>query len=141
MSARGHIIIIEDDHDDKDMLVEIIEEITAKHKIIWFDTCDKAYNYLCHTQDPIFIIFSDINLPKKNGLELKEEIDKNPELKIKSIPFVFYSTSASDKDVTAAYKHLNIQGFFEKENDYNAIKCNIKTIIDYWSISKRPQYY
>jgi len=140
MSKSGHILIIEDDEDDKDMLVEIIEQLTVRNKIIWFDTCDKAYEFLRETRDPIFIIFSDINLPKKTGLELKQDIDKDPELKRKSIPFIFYSTSASDKDINEAYSDLSVQGFFEKENDYNTIRCNIKTILDYWSISKKPRY-
>lgn len=138
MCKKGPIVIIEDDEDDKDMLVEVIEQLNIKNKILWFDNCEAAYNFLSNTTEPIFIIFSDINLPRKTGIELKYDIDRDPVLKRKSIPFVFYSTSASNNDVNEAYASLNVQGFFKKENDYKTIKDNIKTILNYWSISKYP---
>jgi len=138
MSKFGPIVLIEDDEDDKDMLVEIMRELNVKNKILWFDNCEDAYNFLRDNTEPIFIIFSDINLPKKSGIELKYDIDQDPALKKKSIPFVFYSTCASSEDVDEAYSNLSVQGFFKKENDYNEIKTNIKTILDYWSISRKP---
>jgi len=45
-------------------------------------------------------------------MELKYEIEHEPALKFKSIPFIFYSTSAAEREVDEAFRNLNIQGFF-----------------------------
>jgi CheY-like chemotaxis protein len=137
--TKGIIVLIEDDHDDKDMLIEIIEDLNVKNKIVWFDNCDDAYHCISKTNESIYIIFSDINLPKRTGLELKSDIDRDPLLRKKSIPFVFYSTSAAMGDVNEAYENLNVQGFFKKGNDYNQVKSDIKTILDYWAIARKPE--
>lgn len=137
--TKGIIVLIEDDHDDKDMLIEIIEDLNVKNKIVWFDNCDDAYHFISKTNESIYIIFSDINLPKRTGLELKSDIDRDPLLRKKSIPFVFYSTSAAMGDVNEAYENLNVQGFFKKGNDYNQVKSEIKTILDYWAIARKPE--
>jgi len=141
MPKPGHIIIIEDDQDDTEILTEIMSQLNVENKIICFDNCDEAFAYLRKSKDSIFFIISDINLPKKTGLELKHDIDKDPVLRKKSIPFILYSTAAIAKDVDDAYANLNIQGFFKKECDYNLIKKNIKIILDYWSVCLKPGLY
>ena len=137
--SKGLIIIIEDDHDDKDVLVEVIGQLGFKNKIIWFDTCDAAYKFLSDSMESIFIIFSDINLPKRTGLELKHDLEQDPVLKRKSIPFIFYSTCADGGHVDDAYSNLHVHGFFKKENNYDDMKRNVKTILDYWTISRKPE--
>ena len=138
MPKQGYIVLIEDDQDDKELLIEIIRQIDGKHEVLWFDNCDAALTFLRETPEPVFIIFSDINLPRKTGIELKYEIDREPALQFKSIPFIFYSTSTTEREVDEAFSNLNIQGFFKKENSYCAIKSTIEVILQYWSLSKRP---
>jgi CheY-like chemotaxis protein len=77
-------------------------------------------------------------MPGINGLEFKRQIDADPVLRKKSIPFIFYSTAALQKDVNEAYTELTIQGFFIKGNDYNKTKALIRTIIDYWKNCIHP---
>jgi CheY-like chemotaxis protein len=45
-----------------------------------------------------FVIISDINLPESSGMECKQQIDNDENLRLKSIPFVFLSTSISKKN-------------------------------------------
>lgn len=138
MSKSGPILIIEDDSDDKEILENIVRELNYKNTIVWCDTTEDAFEYLCNTTQPVFIIFCDINLPGKNGLEFKKDVDANPELRKKSIPFIFYSTSASQQSVNEAYTQMTVQGFFKKGIDYKAIKSNIKLILDYWCACIHP---
>lgn len=138
MSKSGPILIIEDDSDDKEILENIVRELSYKNTIVWCDTTEDAFEYLCNTTQPVFIIFCDINLPGKNGLEFKKDVDANPELRKKSIPFIFYSTSASQQSVNEAYTQMTVQGFFKKGIDYKAIKSNIKLILDYWCACIHP---
>lgn len=132
------IVLIEDDADDKDILQEVLSELNLPYAIVWFKNCLDAWKYLLSSPDQPFIILCDINLPLQNGIEFKRQIDGNPELRKKSIPFVFYSTSASQKLVNEAYTQLTVQGFFKKEYDFEAIKNQMKIIMAYWAICKHP---
>ncbi len=73
-----------------------------------------------------------------NGLELKRKIDKDPKLREKSIPFIFYSTAANKDAVDEAYTELTIQGFFIKGTDYQKTKSLIQVIIEYWKNCVHP---
>jgi len=138
MSKSGPILIIEDDREDKEILEDIITELGVKNKLVWLENTTEAFNFLSTASESMFIIFCDINLPGKNGLELKMSIDASPTLRKKSIPFIFYSTSAHQEDVNMAYSKMTIQGFFQKGSNYEDMKKLIKLILDYWSACKHP---
>lgn len=141
MSKSGTIVIVEDDIDDKFFLESIIRELNIPNEIRWFDNTDDALAFLAFTVSPIFIIFSDINIPGKNGLEFKRQIDGDFKLRKKSIPFIFYSTSAYQRDVNEAYLHMTIQGFFKKGTEYDQTKKMIKTIFEYWQLCQHPNTF
>ncbi len=61
-------------------------------------------------------------------------------LRKKSIPFVFYSTSARKESVVKAYDMM-VQGFFEKPQSLIEIKTTIKLIMDYWKLCKHPKSF
>jgi response regulator RpfG family c-di-GMP phosphodiesterase len=134
----GPIIIIEDDPDDKDIMEAVIKDLQIGNRIIWFNNCPEAWDYLKTTSDQPFIIFSDINLPKENGIEFKKRIDEDAYLRKKSIPFIFYSTSADQETVNTAYTKMTVQGFFQKSGNYDEITKNISLIIDYWKACRHP---
>jgi response regulator RpfG family c-di-GMP phosphodiesterase len=79
-----------------------------------------------------------VNLPKQNGIEFKRQIDEDPQLRAKSIPFVFLSTSIDRKAVNVAYKELTVQGFFQKPNSFNELTAVIKLLMDYWKLCRHP---
>jgi len=139
MNKGGPIIIIEDDLDDQDILTDVFKELDYKNEIIFFDDGEKALAYLTVTEVEPFIIFSDINMPKLSGMELREKIHQNEDLRLKSIPYLFFSTSAEQKYVVDAYSK-SIQGFFVKPSDYNEIRETIKIIVNYWSTCVSPNY-
>ena len=139
MNKGGPIIIIEDDLDDQDILTEIFQELNYKNEIIFFKEGEKALEYLTGTTIEPFIIFSDINMPRLNGMELRAKVHENEDLRIKSIPYLFFSTSAEQQHVIDAYSK-SIQGFFVKPKAYSEIKETIKTIVEYWQKCVSPNY-
>lgn len=139
MNKGGPIIIIEDDLDDQDILTEIFQELNYKNEIIFFKEGEKALEYLTDTTIEPFIIFSDINMPRLNGMELRAKVHDNEDLRIKSIPYLFFSTSAEQQHVIDAYSK-SIQGFFVKPKNYAEIKETIKTIVEYWQKCVSPNY-
>jgi len=139
MNKGGPIIIIEDDLDDQDILTEIFQELNYRNEVIFFKEGEKALEFLTDTTIEPFIIFSDINMPKLNGMELRAKVHENEDLRIKSIPYLFFSTSAEQQHVIDAYSK-SIQGFFVKPKNYAEIKETIKTIVEYWQKCVSPNY-
>ncbi|MEO6177343.1 MAG: response regulator [Flavobacterium circumlabens] len=138
MIKNGTILIVEDDEDDKEILEDVIISLGNTNKIVWKLNGAEALSFLCSSDEKMLIIFCDINMPIMNGLELKRLIDADPVLRKKSIPFIFYSTAASQQAIEEAYTTLSIQGFFKKENDYQKTKSIVNVVIEYWKNCVHP---
>ena len=139
MNKDGPIIIIEDDKDDQDMLKDVFEELGNQNKVIFFSDGEQALEYLCAKTVEPFIIFSDINMPKLSGMELREKIHENEDLRIKSIPYLFFTTSADQQHVIDAYSK-SVQGFFVKPSSYPELREIIRSIVAYWNKCESPNY-
>ncbi len=139
MNKTGPIVFIEDDIDDQALLIEVFEEINIKNDLVFFKDGEDALQYLIKTEIKPFIIFSDINLPKLNGMELRAKVHENEDLRLKSIPYLFFSTSAEQRYIIDAYSK-SIQGFFVKPRTYIDLKNTIQTIISYWLKCESPNY-
>ncbi len=138
MSKVGPVIIIDDDRDDQEILVEAFRDIALPNELKFFENTDKAFDYLMVTSDRPFIIISDVNLPKENGIAFKQRIDDNPYLRQKSIPFVFLTTYVERRAVDKAYKELSIQGYFQKRDKYEELKKQLALITEYWAVCRHP---
>lgn len=139
MNRGGPIIIIEDDLDDQNIFQEAFAALNYGNEIIFFSDGYKALDYLTENEIEPFIIFSDINMPRLSGMELREKIHQNEALRLKSIPFLFFSTSAEQKHVVDAYSK-SAQGFFIKPQTFADIKEILKIILDYWLKCVSPNY-
>lgn len=139
MNKTGPIIFIEDDLDDQEILSEIFIELNYKNELIFFTDGFEALDYLTKTEIEPFLVISDINMPKLNGMELREKVLNNEDLRLKSIPYLFFSTSAEQKNVIDAYSR-SIQGFFIKPGNYDKLKNMIVKIVNYWQECESPNY-
>ena len=139
MIKKGPIIFIEDDIDDQYLLKAVFKKLKYDYELVFFTEGEKALEYLIATKIKPFIIFSDINMPKLSGLELRAKVRENKELEIKSIPYLFFTTSAEQKHVINAYSE-SVQGFFVKPKSFEEITDVLKTIIEYWEKCVAPDY-
>lgn len=136
-SKTAPIVIVEDDLDDQHLITQIFKRLGVQSELLFFDNGREALHYLETTSRETFMIISDINMPVMNGLELREKINKNEEVKRRSIPFIFLSTAARPADIIAAYD-MTVQGFFLKEADFASMEEAIKIIVMYWQKCKHP---
>ncbi len=139
MNKNGPIILIEDDADDQVILSDVFKTLNYKNEIIFFSDGEKALSYLSETNIEPFIIFSDINMPILTGIELRAKVHENEDLRLKSIPYLFFTTSAEQKHVVEAYSK-SIQGFFVKPLSFQELKDTIKCIVEYWQKCVSPNY-
>ena len=138
MARNGPIVIVEDDLDDQEIINDVLQEIGIVNKLIYFTNCPEAFTYLKTSTEQQFLILSDINLPGVNGLEFKKQIDNDQELRQKSIPFVFFSTSTDKRIVTEAFTKMTVQGFFQKCNTIPDLKKTLSSIMEYWKLCYHP---
>lgn len=134
----GPIILIEDDRDDKEVFQDILTELHIANPIVWFQNGDDAFSFLQSTTEQPFIIFCDLNIPGLSGIDYKRKIDEDKELRKKSIPFVFLSTTVDQRTVNEAYTQMIVQGFFKKKNSFSELKETIKLIVNYWEECRHP---
>lgn len=129
-NLRGPILLVEDDEVDQEIFSEALNQLDLRNRLVIKNNGEEALEYLVNEETP-FIIFSDINMPRMNGLELLRKIEENEQLKKKSIPFIFLSSSSSEEQIYQAYMLL-CQGYFEKPSNYGGYRDIIRCAIEYW---------
>jgi chemotaxis family two-component system response regulator Rcp1 len=88
----------------------------------------KREGALSHAPRPSLILL-DLNLPKKDGRAVLEEIKNSPDLK--SIPIVILTTSLSDEDVLRSYQ-LHANCYITKPVDLDGFLKVVKSIDNFW---------
>lgn len=137
MYKNGPIIIIEDDHEDQEIFSEVLNELNFPNEIMFFSDGEKALDYLISSEVKPFLILSDINMPKLDGFELRDKVQNNEQLRLRCIPYLFFTTAASQDAVINAYSK-SIQGFFVKPLTYTDLKRVLKNIVLYWQDCHSP---
>lgn len=140
MNKNGDIIIIEDDEDDQFLMEEVFNTLKYPNKRVYFLDGLAALEYLHSSDTSPFLILSDINMPKLNGFELRNKLHTDSELKLKCIPYLFFSTAISQKMVIDAYS-TSAQGFFVKQTSFDSLLDTIKVIIEYWKKCAAPNNF
>ncbi|MFD1142038.1 response regulator [Larkinella insperata] len=136
-NIKSPIIYIEDDEDDQLLIQSASKDLKLTHEILFFSRGDQALAYLQTTPDKPLLVLCDVNLPGMSGLELRQLIDADMELRQKAIPFIFFSTEASDAQINQAY-NSPIQGFFIKTSGYEALKSQLELVVRYWQTCAHP---
>lgn len=140
MTKKGPIVIIEDDPDDQEILGDVFKKLNYINEIVFFSDGEEAFKYISEPAIFPFLILSDMNMPKLSGMQLRDKIQANEELRMKSIPFIFFTTTANKNFVAEAY-YKSVQGFFQKPNTLEDLERTIKLVIDYWKEGISPNKY
>lgn len=122
-----HIILADDDEDDRDFFSEAFSEIKIKTKLNLFNDGEQLMNYLLNPDSLLpHILFLDLNMPIKSGIECLHEIKQEEHLK--DIAIAIYSTSASDEDIEETFvSGANI--YIKKPNDFGTLKKVLSDVV------------
>ncbi|MBD3338118.1 MAG: response regulator [Candidatus Lokiarchaeota archaeon] len=139
---RIEILLVEDNPPDIDLTREALKEFKMLNNLYVAEDGEEAMNFLGKRGDfkdvpcPDLILL-DLNLPKKHGLEVLEEI-KNDEC-LKKIPVVILTTSEAEEDILKTYQ-LHANCYITKPIDMHQFIKVVKTFGDFWfSIVKLPK--
>ena len=75
------------------------------------------------------LVLLDLNMPKKDGREVLEEIKNDPNLR--RIPIVVLTTSNAEADILKSYD-LHVNCYMQKPVDYNEFVRMLRLIEDFW---------
>ena len=137
MAKNGPLILVEDDVEDQLLIRESLESFDPNRELRIFNNGEEVLAYLMETTEKPFLIICDINMPRMDGLTVRKKINDTEFLRKKSIPFIFFSTTASSEAVTTAYE-LTVQGFFVKPSSFTELTAIMHQLVEYWKICKHP---
>jgi CheY-like chemotaxis protein len=131
------ILIVEDDEDDYFLITNSMQNSEFDCDVRWVKDGEEAMNYLLRQnewQDPLkspipSLILLDINMPKKNGLEVLQEMKKNPALK--NLFTVIFTSSKNKDNILSAYS-LGANSYIQKPSQIEKFKTGIQMILEYW---------
>ena len=82
------------------------------------------------------LVLLDLNLPRKNGREVLEEMKEDPDLK--RIPVVVLTTSKSEQDILKSY-NLHANCYITKPVDFEQFSSVVRAVEDFWfTVVKLP---
>ncbi|GAB3920151.1 response regulator [Larkinella terrae] len=138
--TNGPLVYIDDDEDNHFIFERIINELNLTNQLRLFQEGEEFLSYLQATREKPLLILCDLNMGGMSGLELKHRIDTDEFLRMKAIPFIFYTALASPQQVTEAYK-ATIQGFHLRPTTFTETKEQINLIVRYWQNCLHPNSF
>ncbi|SHJ11802.1 response regulator [Aquimarina spongiae] len=124
---RLQVVLVDDDEDDRMFFKDAIEEVDLKTNLSLFGNGQEFLDYiLLPGQSLPHLVFLDLNMPIKNGVECLEELREYE--RFKDLSIAIYSTSSSDEDIEDTFvKGANV--YINKPNDFNQLKSVIKRVL------------
>lgn len=129
-----HILLVEDSPTDVMMTREALDYYKVLNPLHVVEDGVEAMHYLKRkgkysaAPRPGLIIL-DLNLPRKSGRELLQDVKTDPELM--NIPVVVLTTSKSEEDVVKAYG-LHANCYITKPVDFTRFVDIVRSISEFW---------
>jgi CheY-like chemotaxis protein len=133
------ILLVEDNEDDILLEQEAIADAKLVNLMFVVRDGEQAMAYLRrqgeyqNAQMPGLVLL-DINMPKKNGFEVLNELKADPALM--HIPVVMLTTSDSEADIVKSYAK-GACSFITKPMDFDKFREVMKQFALYWALVSR----
>ena len=135
------ILLVEDDPGDVLMTREAFEHHKIRNALHVVSDGVEALEFLRHegsfAEAPRpGLILLDLNLPRKDGREVLDEIKRDPRLC--TIPVVVLTTSEAEEDILRSYE-LHANAYVTKPVDFEKFVEVVRKIDDFWvTVVKLP---
>lgn len=122
-----HILLVDDDKDDCDIFKEALDELELSSALTILHNGIELLKFLSSEEVSYpDILFLDLNMPRKTGLECIKEMKSSKSLP--SISTVIYSTSYNSNVVDELYD-LGAHYYIQKPSSYKSLKKVIEQSI------------
>ncbi len=128
------VLLVEDNEGDVRLIKEAFHESKVDKSFSVAKDGEDALNFLYRRGQYVNsvrpdIILLDINLPRKNGFEVLEQIKNDPSLK--KIPVIMLSSSSSEDHIHKSYD-LSANCYVTKPVDFDEYIQVVKIIEAFW---------
>ena len=136
------ILLVEDNPGDARLTQEAFDESRIRSTLHTVSDGLKALDFLFRRGDYADaprpdIVLLDLNLPRKNGHAVLEEVKEDPDLR--HIPIVILTSSEAEDDIVDAYNH-HANAYLRKPVDPFAYIEMIEQFEEFWfSIVRLPE--
>jgi two-component system response regulator len=135
VSARPiQILLVEDSPTDAKLTLEALKMAKVFNQVSHVEDGVEAMEFLrqegkyAQSQRPDLILL-DLNLPRKDGREVLEEIKGNPDFQL--IPVVILTTSQAEQDIIRSYK-LHANCYITKPVNFDRFLEVVQMIENFW---------
>jgi CheY-like chemotaxis protein len=98
-----HILLADDDADDRFFFDKTLKKLPILTELVTVADGEKLMIYLSENSFKLpDVLFLDLNMPRKNGMECLSEIKQDE--KLKELPVIIYSTHLHEKDAGLLYQ-------------------------------------
>ena len=125
-----HIFLADDDEDDVMFFKIALEHIGNKDQLTVFNNGEELMQHLKSTSVLPNVLFLDLNMPLKSGIECITEIRKN--VKFENLPIVVYTTAQQEFIINEMY-YKGANYYFSKTPNPELMKTYLQMIL-----SKKP---
>jgi CheY-like chemotaxis protein len=123
------ILLVEDLTSDALLLREALRDAGLEHELEVAADGEEAMRMLYQEGPLPQLVLLDLNLPKRSGQQILEDIRADPRLE--HLPVVVLSTSNAPKDISFAYEH-RANAYVRKPNGFEALSAVARAIRDFW---------
>jgi CheY-like chemotaxis protein len=122
-----HILLADDDEADRLLFIDAFAELAVKNEVSTVKTGIELMEWLNNGTNSLpHLIFLDLNMPGKSGLDCLQEI-RNTE-RLKNILIAIYSTSNSEKDVEDTFFYgANV--YITKPADFHVLRQTLQKVV------------
>jgi CheY-like chemotaxis protein len=124
------ILLVEDIAADAILLREALLDAGLGNDLVYANDGQEALDVLRSGKPLPSLVLLDLNLPKVSGRQVLDDIRTDPRLR--DLPVVVISTSASPADVSFAYGH-RANAYVRKPNGFESLSAVARAIRDFWT--------
>jgi CheY-like chemotaxis protein len=95
------IILADDDFEDRSFFREVLQDLKPGSTLLEFEDGKQLMDHLGDLDKLPHLIFLDINMPLKTGIQCLKEIRENA--RFSNVPLIIFTTSSSKFEVDNAY--------------------------------------
>ncbi len=120
------VMLVDDDEDDQKIFTDAITEANANVQLQIAKNGVELMKTLTEAATKPDIVFLDINMPLKNGVQCLEDIHSDSRLN--NIPIVIYSTSSYKPNIEESFQK-GASLYFMKPNSFTQLVHDLRRIL------------
>ena len=136
-SGELDILLVEDNQDDMDLALHALRREKLANNIFVARDGEEALDFLfCRGpfanrsfDHPPKLVLLDLKLPKMDGLQVLEEVKRDP--RTRAIPVIILTSSKEERDLVNGYK-LGVNSYIQKPVNFGEFQKVVQQLGMYW---------